>query len=345
MPRTLFVTCILLLACGGEGKHALAPGAADRVAAAEPAPRTVPASEAAVLAAAAAEGKHIPSRKRGKWRDAGLYVDGEHLATMWFGELPRDLEPVWVDSIEDLDFKPGDDGPRQRIVKQRRYRVADYLEALDVDVATVEMVHIHGGAGHVAAIPGDRFRKWRDELLFAFGGETQGKAIPIFPPGMPINTNFDRIGAIAVYAKLPAPEIDDDFFPLLEGERVAGLPYVGTPPRGGVRVYKDDRLAAIIKRRRLADSGVPLIEELDGHQSFELFPALAALGVELSDVRSGEVIYDERRIRTLSRDELASASVKAISGRSGQVRFRDGTEMQALALYTHELRSPPPVVD
>lgn len=348
----VIVALALAAGCGSERQQPLAPAAAEAQAAAQAeaesqTPTSVPATKAQLFAAAAKNAKGPMPRKRGggKWHDAGVFVDGKELSVMWFGELPRDLEPVWLKRLESLDFKPGDKGPRERVIRQRRYRLSDYLRSLGVDIGAIKMLHVHGGGGHVAVIPGDVFRKWKRKLLFGFGGETQGKPIPIFPPGMPINTNFDRITAVAVYIDKPAPEIDSEFKPVLDGKRVDGIPYVGTPPRGGVRVYKNDHLVAIIKRRKLADSGIELREELDGHTSFALFGALGALGVDTSDVACGEVIFDERRTKILPRKTLADARVKAISGRSGLVQFPDGTEMQALALYTHKLRRPPPVVD
>ena len=334
----LGLALLVAVACGGKRSERSGAAADPKAPAASPIDT--------VKAESAPTGDDpTPRRAGGKWRDAGFYIDGEQLGVLWFGELPRKLEPVWVEQIDDLDFKPGDKGPRQRIIRQRRYRIADYLTAVGGDISTVKMVHVHGGGGHVAEIPGDVFREWKDSILFAFGAETSGKAIPLFPTGMPINTSFDRISAITVYIERAPPVIGEDFFPRLDGKRVVGIPYFGTPLRGGVRVYKDDRLAGIIKRRKLSEVGVPLVEELDGHVSFELFKALAALDIDTSNVECGEVIYDERRTKILPRETLAEASVKAISGRSGAVRFRDGTELQALALYTHEIEALPAVVD
>jgi hypothetical protein len=328
---------LLLAACGGKRS--------ERSSSADPKPAAATPTDTVKAESAPTADDPTPRRAGGKWRDAGFYVDGQQLGVLWFGELPRKLEPVWVEEIDDLDFKPGDKGPRQRIIRQRRYRIADYLAAVGGDVDKVEMVHIQGGGGHIAVVPGPLFREWKDSLMFAFGAETSGKAIPVFPRGMPINTSFDRISAISIYVERTPPEVGEDFFPRLDGERVVGVPYFGTPLRGGVRVYKDDRLAGIIKRRKLSEVGVPLVEELDGHVSFELFKALAALDIDTSDVECGEIIYDERRTKVLPREKLAEASVKAISGRSGAVRFRDGTELQALALYTHEVEALPAVVD
>lgn len=344
MVRFSAVVAAVALGLGGCSERLLEP------APPEPPdePVMVAATPAAIMAAEVAragDDNPVPhATGKGRWRDANVYLDGVHVGTLWFGELPRELEPVWVESVESLDFKPGDTGPRERTIRERRYRYADYLEALDVDLSKIAMVHIHSGGGFVSEVPGKLFRKWKRDLHFRFAGETFGKAIPYFPANMPRNADFDRIAAVAVYIDKTPPTINDHAIPELDGKRVEGIAYAGIPTRGGVRVYKNNRLVATIKRRKLEEVGVPVVEELDGHPSFDLFGALSALGVDTTDVACGEVIYDERRIKILDREYLAAASVKALAGRGGTVRFRDGVDFNALALYTTKLTSPAPRV-
>lgn len=188
-----------------------------------------------------------------KWKDAGVYVDGKPMGIMRFGELPRDLETVWIESIEDLDFKPGDKGPRKRIEFEPRFRLTDYLTKLGVDVGKIKELHIYGGGGFTMRVTGDDLRNVKDTFFFDYGGLWKSKPLIRLPPELKVNTSFDKIWAIVVYVDKKPPVLTEKDIATFDGEEIKGVPYYGEPIRGGVRVYKDDRLVFRIKRRKLED--------------------------------------------------------------------------------------------
>jgi len=275
---------------------------------------------------------------RRQWRDTGVYVDGVPVGVMWFGELPERLEPVWLETVADVDFKPGDPGPHEKIIKERRYRIAEYLEALGVDLSKAKEVHIYGGKGWPAVLKAKDFLAFRDTLYFAFGRETSGKPLIYIPEGLEINTSFDHIAAIAVYIDKKPPKLRDDGDLELDGKLVDDIPYFGEPLRGGVRVYLDDRLATTIKRRKL-EGAEKLAEKGEGDTlRWKLLPYLQAQGVKTDGIVRADIIFDERRTQRLDRADLEKMTFQANPQSSGQISFGDGIPVQALALHT----TPPP---
>lgn len=271
---------------------------------------------------------------RGNWRDAGVYLDGEPIGVLWYGELPETLRPIWIDEVRSLDFKPGDTGPRTAPVQVRRYRLRDYLAAAGVPIDRVTMVHIYGPHQFVAAVSGRALRQSGDRLYFGFGRETAGKPLVYFPPGLAVATTFDHVSAVAVYLAKAPPAVDASGQVSLGGKPVAGIPYHGEPLRGGVRVYKDDRLAAWIKRRLLA--GDPSVTERVGDElRFKLVPYLRSLGVDTGGVVRAHAVFDERRVVTLGRDELEASWFTASAGAQGQILLGEAKQpIQALQLYS-----------
>ncbi|RMH40874.1 MAG: hypothetical protein D6689_12515 [Deltaproteobacteria bacterium] len=329
--------CLVAAACSGKSD---APRKAP--AAAQPADA---APFAGVSGHHRANAKWVPAEyKRGgrKWRDAGVYVDGVPIGVLWFGELPAKLRPVWLEDVRMLDFRAGQPGPREEKIKVRRYRLAEYLEAAGVDLARVKAVHIYGGNHFVAEISGPELRRVRDRLYFGFGSETSGKPLVYFPEDLRTSTTFDHIAAVCVYIDKRPPDVSDNGDTLLDGKVIDGIPYYGEPMRGGIRVYKDDRLAVWIKRRMLAGAE-KLAERTDaGELRWKLLPYLAKQGVDVTSVQAADLIYDERKVARLDRAALEQAYFVANPQSSGQIVLGpSNTPVQALALFT-EPPPPPP---
>ena len=307
-----------------------------------PAPPPRPAPAAPHVLRAAETTDWVPAEFKegdGKWRDAGVYVDGVARGVLWFGELPEALAPVWLDDQRSVDFGPGAPAPPTQPVRVRRYRLVDYLRAIGVPVERVEAVHIYGGNSFVAAFSGRELRRVADRLLFGFGNETSGKPLIYFPRDLRTNTSFDHIAAIALYVDRPAPRVRPDGTVELEGRRVDDIPYHGEPLRGGVRVYKDDRLATWIKRRAL-EGDDRLAERAGDELRWNLERTLATLGVDTRDVVRVDVIFDERRTRTLDRAAFEGSYFTASPQARGKILLgAEHTPVQALALHS---RPPPP---
>jgi hypothetical protein len=268
------------------------------------------------------------------FKDPGVYVDGVPVGMLTFGELPVPLAPVWFEETASVAFRPGDPGPREKIVRQRRYRFADYLEAVGVDLERVRELHIYGNQRRAAAVivSGAELRD-RQDFTFRFGGDVEGKPLPACPDGVGDGKCPDSIGAVTVYLDRTPPVRRGGHF-YLDGDRVADIPYHGPALRGGVRVYRDGRLATTIKRNLLRRATTP-VSTRGGQERWALYGFLATQGVDLATVAEGWVIHRDRRVRRLSRDQLLGATFVASPGISGEILLGDGAiPTSALALHS-----------
>lgn len=279
----------------------------------------------------------IPGENRnakGRYRDTGVYVDGKPVGFLAYGDLPSGLEPVEVEGRMMREFGPGDRGPRTEAIRYRRYRLADYLARVGVALSRVREVHVYGGPRIAGRITGADLRRAKGGITFSFGRGDGGKALLHLPPGLRLGTSFDHIAAIAVYLDLTPPRIRPSAEVEQGGAIVTDIPYFGEPLRGGIRVYKDDRLVTVIKRRLLA--GEDHLASWKGDRlRWRLAAVLAELGVRLDDVEFGQLISDERRGRRIPGAELRAAWFVADPARRGVVALGDAAEpMQGLALFT-----------
>ena len=276
-----------------------------------------------------------------KWRDAAVYADGKALGFLHFGELPMSLEPLWVDNVESLDFGPGDKGPREAPTRERRYRILDLLRAFGVDVAAIKELHLYGGSGVPMVVTARELKKHGKALCFGFGGGTSGKPLLFAPAGLATNTVFDQVRTIAAYAERKPPRVTAEEV-LLDGKPVEGVPYFGEPLRGGIHVYKDDRLATVIKRHKLVPESAAAIKEGDKVR-WKLMRFLEIQGVYGGDVADAEMIYDDRRLLRLSGDELGQTTFAADAQQSGQIFVGKADQAtESIALYTREFRKQRP---
>ena len=332
----LSVIAILALGCGQKEKSSADKTEAEQAG----------ADERAAVANALAEQQKRPEEVwipgehksgKGRWKDAGAYVDGVPVGMFWFGELPSTLKPVWVEEIEGLDFLPGDPPPYEKVVRVRRYRFSDYFEAVGVKLEDIKELHVYGPNRQFLVVTGEEFLQVKDYFYFRFGLGTHGKAIAVIPKDL--GKNFDRLMAAAVYIKKKPPAVgqteDGDPVLLLDGKPIEGIPYFGEPRPGGIRVYKDDRLVAVIKRNKLdLDAGET---GADGEVRWDLLGTLQSLGVTTTDIVQAEVIYDERRTVRFERTELESMKFRSVSKQKGLIQLNDKTPAHALTFYSKPL--------
>jgi hypothetical protein len=263
-----------------------------------------------------------------------VYVDGVPVGFLQYGDLPTALAPVWVEGTMMLPFEPGYVGPRQQPVHYRRYRLVEYLEKIGVDVARVAEVHVYGGPRAAGRIPGADLRRARDRIHFSFGRQTHGKPLLHMPPDLTHGTSFDHIAAVAVYVNRKPPRVLASAEVEMDGAIVTDIPYHGEPIRGGIRIYKDDRLVAVVKRRLLTGDS-ELATWHGAELRWGLQPMLRELGVGLDDVSFAEIIHDERRTRRVAGSELRQSYFVANPHRRGEVTLGAKAEpMQSLALFT-----------
>jgi hypothetical protein len=124
----------------------------------------------------------------------------------------------------------------------------------------------------------------------------------------------------------------------LNGEIVTGVPYYGEPMRGGVRVYHDDKLATVIKRRLLDDPKI-VEKAADGPGRWKLFAFLEAQGIDTKRIAEAWIIRGERRAEKLPREELAGVTFEAGAQGKGEIQIgKNALSANALALHSKPLR-------
>jgi len=264
------------------------------------------------------------------FKEAWVYVDGRPVGVLRESEMPDGLPVAWTETEQDIAFDANSTGPRSLKYFTKRWRISDYLRAVGVDLAKVKMVVAHGGRG-VVAIPGDDFRKFQDGLRFDLTGVNRMKLRVFLPRGLPRDTAFDRYVAISVIVDKPVPEVDHVGNSLmLDGEEIGGIPYHGTPLRGGVRIYLDGRLAMVLKRNALGDAG-----KLPGPTPrWNLGALLEANGIATADLAAADVVNRDQRERYPGFDPK-TFNVAAAEGASGKILVA-GTDdvVEALQLFS-----------
>ena len=270
-------------------------------------------------------GKHFAA-----FKETWVYVDGVPRGAMLFAELPVELPVAWKDDVEDIDFHPGDPPPHQKKIQVMRYRLADYFAMIGIDVAKIKMVYLHG-TGYVA-IPGPQFRKFAYGITFDFTGNDFTKTRFFWPTNMTTNTAYDRYAVVSVFIDKPLLKLDIHNNPFIDGVEVDGIPYHGTPERGGFRVYVDNKLAMVVKRNELGAVGRITNER------WNLMKLLEAHGVKVEPAAGDLVVAQDQVVQ--KRERLDEAYVKDLevgvnAQASGTLMLgKDNRPATALHLYT-----------
>ena len=259
-----------------------------------------------------------------------VYVDGEPISVLSFGELPIGLKPVWRTDQVSVEKEPGQDAPPSREVKLRAYRFTELLAALRVNLTKVRELHVYGPKTTDAiVVSGAELRRRGRDFLFRFSGEVEGKPIPIVPPRFGNRRSPDRItGVLAYVDKKPPRLVPDEGFEL-DGRIITDIPYRGEPLSGGVRVYLNDRLAMVIKRRNLGDG-----------LRFSLASQLESHGIDTKKVAEAWAIHRDRRVERFTPEQLQALFFKMIEGRQGELLLGD-RDLPASAIALHEVAIDP----
>jgi hypothetical protein len=217
-----------------------------------------------------------------RWQDSAVYIDGRVVAVLKHSELPLSLKSriLW------------DDFPM--------YRVAEYLQAIGVNLSKIREVHFYGGSRQ-AIITGAELIKFKDKLMFAFTQADRGKPRMEWPEGggLKVNTHIDIIGALVVYQEKEPPTIHQTrremYLAFADGKKIEGIPYVPAEENiKGTRVYVDGVLTGAAKRKTLpSDFQLP---NTDAAPRFELVPYLKSLGVRTDGLRSVDFISGDDTI-------------------------------------------------
>jgi hypothetical protein len=334
----------LSVGCGGNsGASAKVDTPKAAAAPTAPAPTPVPGEAAEAKPDIGEEAPdYLPAEfKAGasKWRDVGVYVDGKPVGMLSFGELPVALKPVWVKEKISVEKTYGEPGDGTAITEQRRYRFTDYLAAVGVDLKKVKQVHVYGPRfSQTIIVTGEELRARGKTFRFRFGGEVQGKPIPDVPEDFGNGKSPDKISAVMVYVDKEPPVLVHNKGLVLNGEVQDAVPYGGEPVRGGVRVYFDDRLVAVVKRRLLDELKLPTTNK-DGHITYSLFQFLETQGVDTKLITEAYVIRGDQRREKLSRAELESATFEADAQAKGEILIGDKKyRAQVLAFHSRRLK-------
>jgi hypothetical protein len=274
-----------------------------------------------------------------RWKDVGVYLDGTPIGFLTFGELPITLKPTWVkDKVS--QNKPADcpECPAWKWSQQRFYRFNDYLAAMGIDRRKIKQIHVYGPklSQSVVATGRDLQTKLADQFMFRFGTDVAGKPLPWVPEGFGNGKTPDKIAGVMIYIDRKPPTVTREGIEL-DGVPMSGVPYYGEPLRGGVRVYLDDRLAAIIKRQELDPKQAR--ETTDGELAWSLAGFLKSKGIDASNVVEGWVIREDRRKERLAWRELEEMSFTASSQAKGGVSLGDDKlRANVIALHTRSIK-------
>jgi hypothetical protein len=116
------------------------------------------------------------------------------------------------------------------------------------------------------------------------------------------------------------------------------VPYYGEPIRGGIRVYLDNRLAAIIKRQELDPKKAT--KAANGELEWKLGEFLSSQGVDTSKVAEMWVVRDEYRKEKFAGADIAGLMFQASAQARGGVLLHgaeangDLIRANAIALHT-----------
>jgi hypothetical protein len=282
-----------------------------------------------------------------KWKDVGVYIDGKPAGFLNWGELPISLPVTWVEDEVSAEKEPGTNQPATRKVRQRFYRFDQYLTAIGVDLRRVKALHVYGPKFTNSNVSSAKhlLSPAAKEFWFRFGGNVSGKPIPRVPEAFGNGKSADKIAGVMVYINKKPPTLTDRGF-VLDGVEQPGVPYFGDPVRGGVRVYKDDKLCAILKRQDL--DGTRATKAADGTLHWKLVDELKSLGCDTASVKQVWAIRDELRHESFTGDELASMVFAAnAQAKGGMLLTEKHVRANVIAMHSRvvtreELPAPTP---
>jgi hypothetical protein len=252
-----------------------------------------------------------------------------------WAELPLALKPTWVKVKASAPKRYGTSDTGWRWAKERRYRFRELVEAYGVDLAKVKEIHVYGPKfSETIVVTGEELRsKKADDFFFRFGGQVSGKAIPSVPDHFGNGRSPDKVASVMIYVEKKPPTLERNVGLVLDGELQEGVPYFGTPLRGGVRVYLDDRLVAYIKRQDLPATPQ---KGADGEPQWKLFDYLRSRGVNVDTVVEGWVVRQEKWQEKLSRSDLDTIYFEAGAQAKGHIMLGEKKmKAQSLILRSH----------
>lgn len=224
-------------------------------------------------------GEPAPVMKRGRFREATVYVDGNPRGILRALEMPPSLKThAMTSNVGTID----------------RYYVTEYLQVLGVDIAKVKTLHFYGGR-RIAVVAGNELRRFPTTLSFEFAGGDRGKPRMHFPGGdFEVNTSVDMISGIAVYVDKEAPRFingagGEGYLAFADGKVIQGVPYAPEEQLKGTRVYVDGVLVSTLKRKLLPNE-LAFDDAAAGASQFSLAKYLDSVGASTKGARAIDLI-------------------------------------------------------
>lgn len=287
----------------------------------KPAPSTTAtaASPAAQQTQTAAQ-PEAEREKNPRIKDAAVYLDGKIVGFLKYHELPTTLAPLpSTKSFLEFGF-------------------VSYLTSIGVDVAKVRGLHMHGG--RVSILSGDAVRRGGDAIRFTFNSDGTGKPRPHFVggirPSLGLNTAIDMISAVAVYVDKEPPHENADYdlsYP--DGTAVSGMAYADAEASAGTRVYMDDKLVSIVKRKTLSND-LLANDDLSKPQ-FSLVAYLKSNGVDASKAKTVDFIANDIPLARIEPSKLGDMTFAVPARNQGlaviDLENRPGQRITAIKLF------------
>jgi hypothetical protein len=260
-------------AWGRFGALALALGAAASCSKSHPSASANPVARPPQQTVAAlpqpADGQHGAGKQGGgKFNESAVYLDGVPKGILRYSELPAQLKAYPMPEIDDLPVA-------------RYYRLADYLEAIGVDLAKVRELHIYGSHDRIAVVTPAEILAHRAGVVFDFTRQTGGKPRARWSQlhSLPHKPMVDVIMDIAIYEKKNPPTYAHGEI-LVDGKPTdEGIPYVGDEVPKGTRVYVDGKLDGWVRRKHLP-SKLIAPGSSEAHATFSTDAFLAWVGAD-----------------------------------------------------------------
>ena len=236
---------------------------------------TAPTAHPVAAVPPPAEGQHGAGQKGGNFKESTVYLDGVAKGVLRYSELPASLVPFARPEIDDKTIP-------------RYYRLADYFEAIGIDLSKIREIQIYGSHDRIAILTPQELREKRDGLIFDFTQQTQGKPRAKWAQthALPHHPMVDVILNIAIYSeKTPPTFAHGDMW--IDGKVVdSALPYVGGDgmPKG-TRVYVDGKLEGWVRRKKLPNKIIAPSSE-EAHAKFSTDAFLAFVGASSHNAKA-----------------------------------------------------------
>ncbi|HEY1693596.1 MAG TPA: hypothetical protein VGG39_15615 [Polyangiaceae bacterium] len=248
-----------------------------------------------------AEGEHGAGRHGGNFKESCVYVDGKAKGILRYSELPSTIEPFAIPEIDDKTIP-------------RYYRLADYLEAIGVDLSKIREAQVYGSHDRIAILTGEEIRDLRDKLVFDFTQQVGGKPRARWAQthALAHRPMVDVIMNISIYIEKPAPTLArGDMW--LDGKVVdEAIPYVGDGVPKGTRVYVDGKLDGWLRRKKLPNK-LLAPGSTEEHARFSTDGFLAWVGAEKRTFKAIDFFAND--------EMLARVDGKTWAGAKGEYVF------------------------